>query len=122
MVFVSFMDEFPWYLDEAVLLVPLDVGRWAVISGGKPELRRRIASVCQRTLRRQAQEFLTRPFVERSCVLFTYPMSADETPVFWACGVTPQSVIMESKLPFCITHAPGAMLITDLLNSRLAVM
>lgn len=51
-----------------------------------------------------------------------YPMSADETPVFWACGVTPQSVIMESKLPFCITHAPGAMLVTDLLNSRLAVM
>jgi uncharacterized protein YcsI (UPF0317 family) len=51
-----------------------------------------------------------------------YPMGANETPVFWACGVTPQSVIMECKLPFCITHAPGAMLITDLLNSRLAVM
>ena len=51
-----------------------------------------------------------------------YPMSADELPVFWACGVTPQSVIMDSKVPFCITHSPGAMLITDLRNSRLAVM
>lgn len=45
---------------------------------------------------------------------------ADELPVFWACGVTPQSVAMAAKPPFCITHAPGAMLITDLLNHRLA--
>ena len=28
-------------------------------------LRRRISRVCQRTLRRQAQEFLERPFVKR---------------------------------------------------------
>ncbi len=44
----------------------------------------------------------------------------DELPVFWACGVTPQSVAMAVKPPLCITHAPGAMLITDLLNHRLA--
>lgn len=44
----------------------------------------------------------------------------DELPVFWACGVTPQSVVMASRPEFCITHAPGAMLITDLLNDRLA--
>lgn len=44
----------------------------------------------------------------------------DEIPVFWACGVTPQAAITQAKPPFCITHAPGAMLITDLLNHQLA--
>jgi uncharacterized protein YcsI (UPF0317 family) len=44
-----------------------------------------------------------------------------ELPVFWACGVTPQAVVMEAKPDFCITHAPGYMLITDLRNSDLAV-
>ncbi len=39
-----------------------------------------------------------------------------EVPVFWACGVTPQSVVMNSKPPFAITHAPGCMLITDTKN------
>lgn len=44
----------------------------------------------------------------------------DELPVFWACGVTPQAVLREARPPFAITHAPGAMLITDLLNHQLA--
>ena len=44
----------------------------------------------------------------------------DEIPVFWACGVTPQAAIAQAKPAFCITHAPGAMLITDLLNHQLA--
>lgn len=48
------------------------------------------------------------------------PVLDDELPVFWACGVTPQSVVMASRPPFCITHSPGAMLVTDLLNDRLA--
>ena len=48
------------------------------------------------------------------------PVGADELPVFWACGVTPQAVIAAAKPEFCITHAPGAMLITDLRNSNLA--
>lgn len=43
----------------------------------------------------------------------------DEIPVFWACGVTPQNVIMKAKLPFVITHAPGHMFISDILNSSL---
>lgn len=42
-----------------------------------------------------------------------------EVPVFWPCGVTPQSVIMNVKPEFSITHAPGHMLITDVLNSSL---
>ncbi|QDU79614.1 hypothetical protein Pla110_13250 [Polystyrenella longa] len=37
----------------------------------------------------------------------------NESPVFWACGVTPQAVIAEAKLPFVITHAPGCMFLTD---------
>lgn len=36
-----------------------------------------------------------------------------EVPVYWACGVTPQNVLRSAKLPICITHAPGHMLITD---------
>ncbi len=45
---------------------------------------------------------------------------ADELPVFWACGVTPQAAIVQAQPEFCITHAPGAMLITDLFNHQLA--
>ena len=45
----------------------------------------------------------------------------DEIPVFWACGVTPQAAIAQARPEFCITHAPGAMLITDLFNHHLAV-
>jgi uncharacterized protein YcsI (UPF0317 family) len=44
----------------------------------------------------------------------------DELPVFWACGVTPQAAITQARPDICITHAPGAMLITDLLNHQLA--
>ena len=39
----------------------------------------------------------------------------DELPVFWACGVTPQAVAVAARLPFCITHAPGRMFVTDAL-------
>ncbi|MBL8307189.1 MAG: DUF1445 domain-containing protein, partial [Rubrivivax sp.] len=44
----------------------------------------------------------------------------DELPVFWACGVTPQAALVQAKLPLAITHAPGAMLVTDRLNHQLA--
>src|SRR5207247_2950376 len=44
----------------------------------------------------------------------------DELPVFWACGVTPQEALQRARPEFCITHAPGAMLVTDLLNRQLA--
>lgn len=39
-----------------------------------------------------------------------------EVPVFWACGVTPQSVVMNVKPKIVITHSPGHMLITDIKN------
>jgi len=38
----------------------------------------------------------------------------DEVPVFHACGVTPQSVLVDSKVPFAITHSAGYMFVTDL--------
>ena len=42
-----------------------------------------------------------------------------ETPVFWPCGVTSQSALMSLRPPFAITHAPGYMFITDVLNKEL---
>ncbi|TBW40276.1 putative hydro-lyase [Siculibacillus lacustris] len=46
----------------------------------------------------------------------------DEIPVFWACGVTPQSVIASARPSFAITHKPGTMLVTDRRNSDYAVI
>ena len=40
-------------------------------------------------------------------------ITADEVPVFWACGVTPQAVVLEAKPSLAIFHAPGHMFITD---------
>ena len=50
------------------------------------------------------------------------PIHDDEIPVFWACGVTPQSVIADARPDFCITHYPGAMLVTDRRNTEFAIM
>jgi len=46
----------------------------------------------------------------------------DEIPVFWGCGVTTQVALEGAKLPFAITHMPGKMIITELLNEELAVL
>ena len=48
------------------------------------------------------------------------PVTADELPVFWACGVTPQAVVAAARPAFCITHSPGCMLVTDRFNHELA--
>lgn len=50
---------------------------------------------------------------------FGHPVdvAAGEIPVFWACGVTPQAALIESRIPFAITHAPGHMFITDRLET-----
>ena len=45
-----------------------------------------------------------------------------EVPVFWACGVTPQSVAMTTKPELMITHAPGHMFICDIKDEDLAVL
>ena len=46
-------------------------------------------------------------------------LAADELPVFWACGVTPQAVLAEAEPELFITHAPGCMLVSDLLYGQL---
>jgi uncharacterized protein YcsI (UPF0317 family) len=43
-----------------------------------------------------------------------------DVPVFWACGVTPQAVAMQSRPEIMITHAPGSMFITDVPISQLS--
>ncbi len=48
------------------------------------------------------------------------PVKPGEVPVFWACGVTPQAVALASEIPFCITHSPGKMFVTDLRNDDFA--
>lgn len=45
----------------------------------------------------------------------------NEVPVFWACGVTPQQVIIDAGVEFAITHSPGHMLVTDIPDSTLAL-
>jgi uncharacterized protein YcsI (UPF0317 family) len=40
-------------------------------------------------------------------------IEADEVPVFWACGVTPQAVVVGAKPSLAIFHNPGHMFITD---------
>ncbi len=44
-------------------------------------------------------------------------VAQNETPVFWACGVTPQAALEKARPGFSITHAPGYMLVTDLDSS-----
>jgi Helicase conserved C-terminal domain/SNF2-related domain len=50
--------------------------------GQDQELRRRVATVCQRTLRRQAQAFMKRPFVDRQARLFEYSMGPEERGLY----------------------------------------
>lgn len=48
-------------------------------------------------------------------------IEAGDIPVFWACGVTPQAMVLESAPELAITHAPGFMLVTDARDSAYAV-
>ena len=41
-------------------------------------------------------------------------LEPEDVAVFHACGVTPQSVLMDSKIPFAITHSAGYMFVTDM--------
>ena len=45
-----------------------------------------------------------------------------DVPVFWACGVTPQAVVMNVAPELVITHAPGHMFVTDVPVASLAVI
>lgn len=50
------------------------------------------------------------------------PPKKGEIVIYWGCGVTPQVVAMESKIPFMITHAPSHMFVTDKLVEELSVI
>jgi uncharacterized protein YcsI (UPF0317 family) len=41
-------------------------------------------------------------------------LDSSDVPVFWACGVTPQSAIRKARPAIAIMHEPGHMLVTDL--------
>ncbi len=53
-----------------------------VAPGQEDELRSRLKQVLQRTLRRQAQSFLEKPFVSREARLFEYAMSEEEKALY----------------------------------------
>lgn len=48
-------------------------------------------------------------------------ISSGEIPVFWACGVTPQTALVASRPPFAITHAPGHLFVTDVADAAYQV-
>ncbi|WP_375548722.1 putative hydro-lyase [Oceanicaulis alexandrii] len=39
-------------------------------------------------------------------------LETGDVPVFWACGVTPQAVVLDAKPELAIFHKPGHMIIT----------
>lgn len=47
------------------------------------------------------------------------PPLPGEVPMFWGCGLTATVALERSGLPLFITHAAGAMLVTDLANATL---
>src|SRR5262245_19683635 len=53
-----------------------------LVAGQEHELQRRLGTILQRTLRRQAQEFLDRPFTQRRCRLYEYEMSDAERSLY----------------------------------------
>ncbi len=50
------------------------------------------------------------------------PPKTGEIVMCWGCGVTPQMVAMESKIPFMITHRVAHMFIADRLIEELAIL
>lgn len=45
-----------------------------------------------------------------------------EIPVFWACGVTSTLAATSAPLPLAITHSPGHMFVSDLLDDHLTIL
>ena len=50
------------------------------------------------------------------------PPKPGEVVMCWGCGVTPQGVAMERKIPFMITHSPSHMFIIDRRVEEMAVI
>ncbi len=60
--------------------------------------------------------------MDAQCDSLFFGIPEDEIPLFWACGVTPQSAVQHARPPVFITHKPAHMLITDVPNSKLSVI
>jgi len=45
-----------------------------------------------------------------------------EIVMSWGCGATPQTVAMESKIPFMITHIVAHDFVTDRFTEELAIL
>jgi uncharacterized protein YcsI (UPF0317 family) len=52
--------------------------------------------------------------------LIAVPVDAEpgDVPMFWACGVIPRGALMASTPPLAITHIPGPVLVTDMLDAE----
>jgi uncharacterized protein YcsI (UPF0317 family) len=50
------------------------------------------------------------------------PPKSGEIAMCWGCGITPQLVAMESKMPLMITHCPTHMFVTDRMMEELSVL
>lgn len=48
------------------------------------------------------------------------PPNETEIVMSWGCGVTPQTVALEAKIPFMITHSPAHLFVTDKLAEELS--
>jgi uncharacterized protein YcsI (UPF0317 family) len=62
--------------------------------------------------------------LDLACPKFGNPIDVmkDEVPVFWACGATSLVAAIKSKASLMITHSPGHMFITDILNEKLTTL
>jgi uncharacterized protein YcsI (UPF0317 family) len=60
--------------------------------------------------------------IEKPDWSYCIPPAADEVPLFFACGVTPQAIAMASGIPEMITHSAGHMFITDIRLGAAAVL
>jgi len=45
-----------------------------------------------------------------------------EIPLFWACGVTTQVIALRAKPEIMMTHSPGHMFISDILNEEYSLL
>ena len=42
-----------------------------------------------------------------------------EIPLYWGCGLTALCALEQARVPFFVTHAAGAMLVTGMRNNEL---
>jgi uncharacterized protein YcsI (UPF0317 family) len=109
--------------DTNIELTPIDIFKGNMVVSMRPIKKERVADACVLT-----SHF---PNMHGTPIQVGYPdmigikdlqkpdygdaveIKDDEIPLFWPCGVTPQNVLKEIKLPFAITHSPGHMFVSD---------